>query len=139
MILTILSVLLVALGFFCWWRYTKRERYWSGDGWVLGAIASWVIGGVCVIIAIVAIIIAAVSNDITTENLIEQRNAIEYRLEQCDESTNIMTNGGVYQDIVEYNNTIRKYKKWSNNLWVNWFWSSGPATLDYIELPKGAS
>ena len=139
MILTILAILLFAFGFFCWWRYTKRERYWQGGGWAVSTCVCIMVGSICVICTTIGIIDAAVNNDIRTENLIEQRNVIEYRLEQCDKDTNIMVNGGVYQDIVEYNNTIRKYKKWSNNLWVNWFWSKGPAALECIELPKGAS
>ena len=139
MILTILAVLLLVFGFICLWRYQKRKHYWQGGGWAVSAFMCIMLGSICVICATIGIIDAAVNNDIRTENLVEQRNSIEYRLEQCDKDTNIMVNGGVYQDLVEYNNTIRKYKKWSNNLWVNWFWSKGPAALEYIELPKGAS
>ena len=139
MILTILAVLILAFGFFCWWRFTERENDWCGDGWLYSSLFCWAIGGVCALIAIVSIIVAAAENDITTDNLIEQRNAIEYRLEQCDEDTNIMVNGGVYNDMVEYNNTIRKYKKWSHNPWVGWFCADGPAELDYIDLPNEGS
>lgn len=137
MILTILSVLIFAFGFFCWWRYSKHR--WDGDGWCFGSIICWVIGGACTLVAIASIIIAAAENSITTDNLIEQRNAIEYRLEQCDKDANVMINGGVYNDIVEYNNTIRKYKKWTHNPWVGWFWSHGPAELKYIKLPNKGS
>ena len=84
MMLTILAILFCAFGFFCWWRYAKRKRCYGGDDWCFGSIFCWVIGGVCILIAVISIIIAAVKNDITTNNLIEQRNAIEYRLEQCD-------------------------------------------------------
>ena len=134
MILTILAVLLFAFGFFCWWRYTKRERYWQGEGWAVSAVICIMVGSICVICTTIGIIGAAVNNDIRTENLVEQRNVIEYRLEQCDKDTNIMINGGIYNDIVEYNNTIRKYKKWTHNPWVGWFWADGPAELEYIEL-----
>jgi hypothetical protein len=139
MILTILAVLIFAFGFFCWWRHTERDDFWDGENWFVGSLFCWVIGGICTLIAIIFIIDAAVENDITTDNLIEQRNAIEYRLEQCDEDTNIMVNGGVYNDMVEYNNTIRKYKKWSHNPWIGWFWADGPAELEYIALPNKGS
>lgn len=138
MILTILAVLLLVFGLICLWRYQTRKHYWQGGGWAVSAFMCIMLGSICVICATTGIIDAAINNDIRTENLVEQRNVIEYRLDQSDKDTNIMVNGGVYQDIVEYNNTIRKYKKWSNNLWVNWFWSKGPAALEYIELPKGA-
>lgn len=139
MILTFLAILVFIFGLFCWWKYTKRSDCWSGDSWFYGAIISWAVGGICIIVAIVAIIIAVVQNDIITENLIAQREAIEYRLEQCDEDTNIIVNGGVYNDLVEYNAEVRYHKRWTHDPWVGWFYSDGPADLEYIELPNKGS
>ena len=139
MIFTILAVLVFIFGFFCWWKYTTLNIYCSGDGWICGAVLSWIIGGICIIIAIVAIIIAAAQNDILTEDLIAKREAIEYRLEQCDEDTNIVVNGGVYNDLIEYNAEVRRHKRWAHDPWVGWFYSDGPAELEYIELPNKGS
>lgn len=135
MLFTILAVLVFVFGFFCWWKYDD----WFDDGWLFGAITSWVIGGVCVIVAIIAIITAAAQDGIVTENLIAQREAIEYRLEQCEEDTNVMINGGVYDDLVEYNAEVRRHRRWTYDLWVGWFYSDGPAELEYIELPNKGS
>lgn len=138
MILTILALLVVAFGFFCSWK-ADRSDYFHDEYWCLGAVSSWIIGGVCGVVAIVAIIIAAAQNDVLTENLIAQREAIEYRLEQCDEDTNIMINGGVYEDLLEYNAEVRRHKRWTHDPWVGWFYSDSPAELDYIELPNKGS
>ena len=135
MLFTILAVLVFAFGFFCWWKYDD----WCDDGWLFGALVSWVIGGVCVIIAIAAIISAAAQDGIVTENLIAQREAIEYRLEQCEEDTNVMINGGVYDDLVEYNAEVRRHKRWTHDPWVGWFYSDSPAELEYIKLPNKGS
>ena len=137
MILTILAVLVIAFGFFCLWRSKKSS--WYDDNWAFGAILSWIIGGVLTIIAIVSIIVAVAQNDIVTEDLIAQREAIEYRLEQCDEDANVMINGGVYEDLVEYNAEVRRHKRWTHDPWVGWFYSDGPAELEYIELPNKGS
>ena len=138
MILTILAVSIIAFGFFCWWRCTKSNSYYD-DGWMFGAIIGWVIGGVLTIVAIVSIIIAVAQNDIITENLIAKRDAIMYRLEQCDEDNNVMINGGVYEDLIEYNAEVRRHKRWTHDPWVGWFYSDGPAELEYIILPNKGS
>lgn len=135
MILTILAILVFIFGFFCWWRYDD----WGNEGWICGAVLSWVAGGVCAIVAVVAIIIAATHNDIITENLIARHEAIEYRLEQCEEDTNVIVNGGVYNDLIEYNAEVRRHKRWTHDPWVGWFYSDGPAELEYIELPNKGS
>ena len=133
MILTILSVLVIAFGFFCFWKY-KASDSWYEDGWSFGAILAWIIGGVCLIVAIVAIIYAGMNNSVITKNLVEQRNAIEYRLEHCNEDKNIMVNGGIYDDVIEYNKEVRRHKRWTHDPFVGWFYSDGPAELECIEL-----
>ena len=138
MILTFLAMLVVAFGFFCLWKNKTRKSYYN-EGWIFGAAMGWVIGGVCAIVAIVFIIIAAAQNDIITEDLIAKREAIEYRLEQCDEDTNVTVNGGVYSDLIEYNAEVRRHKRWTHDLWVGWFYSDGPAELEYIKLPNEGS
>ena len=137
MILTILAILILAFGFFCGWKFTSHLYF--DDNWMFGAITSWVVGGVCSIVAIVAIIVAVAQNDIVTENLIAKRDAIMYRLEQCNEDTNVMVNGGVYEDLIEYNAEVRRYKRWTHDPWVGWFYSDGPAELEYIILPNKGS
>ena len=138
MILTFLAVLVVAFGFFCLWKDKTSKSYYN-EGWIFGATMGWIVGGVCTIVAIICIIAAAAENGIVTEDLIAKREAIEYRLEQCDEDTNVIVNGGVYNDLVEYNAEVRRHKRWTHDPWVGWFYPDGPAELEYIDLPAKGS
>ena len=59
---------------------------------------------------------------------------------RIDKEENLLVNGGVYDDIVEYNNTIRWYRKWGrNNFWVGCFNPAPIDELEYIDLYKGVS
>ena len=53
-----------------------------------------------------------------------------------EDDSNFTINGGVYNDLVEYNNKLRSYKLYTHNFWVGWFYADTPAELDYIELVK---
>ena len=75
----------------------------------------------------------------TYTDYVEKRESIEYRLEQMNEDTNLLVNGGTYEDLLDYNKTIRSYKTWSDSFWTGWFYADKIATLDYIELPKSVS
>jgi hypothetical protein len=57
---------------------------------------------------------------------------LEYRIEHMEE--NITGNEMLYNDIVEFNNTLRNEKKWALNPWTNWFNNQDIASIDYIEL-----
>lgn len=82
----------------------------------------------------IAKIVTTINNEITYQNMLEQKTAIEYRLNKINNDENVLVNGGVYNDLVEYNNELRKYKKWSNNFWTKGLIESKPAELDYIVL-----
>ena len=63
----------------------------------------------------------------------ERRKAIEWRIDQLQNDKNLLVNGGVYQDIVDYNNDLREYKFYGQSFWTNWFISKGLDEFDYIE------
>ena len=131
--------LLIVIGFVLVIIWNKRDFKHLEEGWFYSAIMCWAIGGIVAILCGAVMIAVAVDNDLTTANFLERKTAIEYRLEQCEDEMNVLVNGGVYTDIVEYNNDLRRYKKWAPNFWVGWFYEQGPAELDYIELPKSVS
>ena len=66
----------------------------------------------------------------------QEREAIEYRLNKAEDDSSLTVNGGVYNDLVEYNNKLRGYKLYTHNFWIGWFYADAPAELDYIELIK---
>jgi hypothetical protein len=66
--------------------------------------------------------------------MLDERELIEYRIE--DKSGNFVSDGKLYNDIVEFNNSLRKVKEGANSPWTNWFYNDDIATIDYIEVEK---
>lgn len=86
---------------------------------------------ICGIIAMVV----SCNKDVEFEKALYEKKTIEYRIE--NKNKNIVGNELLYADIVEFNNKLRSAKKWSNNIWVNWFNNDKIAKLDYIEFEFG--
>ena len=68
------------------------------------------------------------------QNNLDERELIEYRIE--DKGRDFVSDGKLYNDIVEFNDDIRKVKKGANSLWTNWFYNDDIATIDYIEVEE---
>lgn len=132
----LLCGLVIVTGFILVLIWNTRSRKYYNVGLLYSAIMCWAFGGLAALICGASMIQAAIDNDLTTANFVERKAAIEYRLDQCNDDKNVIVNGGVYMDIVEYNHDLREYKKWAPNFWIGWFYASGPVDLDYIELPK---
>lgn len=75
-----------------------------------------------------------VTKDIDYQNMLEKRELIEYRIE--DKGRNFVSDGKLYNDIVEFNNSLRKVKEGANSSWTNWFYNDDIATIDYIEMEE---
>lgn len=101
------------------------------------SVLSYGIGIALILICGIACIISNVSNDIEYQQELHKREAIVYRLEHLDSEENLLVNGGVYDDVVEFNNNLLTYKTWTHNPWVGCFLTDKVAELDYIELPEG--
>lgn len=125
----LIGIVLFVIGFF-WYRQ---------DDLSISAIFLAVLGCVAIIVSLIAGIYHLSANEIEYQNMVECKEAIEYRLDMLDKDINIMVNGGVYDDLVNYNNKLRGYKTYSNNFWIGWFVTNKAAELDYIELPKSVS
>lgn len=126
-------IILAVIGFFIYWCLETKSHY---DHFALelisliigvgAAICLTLFGGLC--------IIHKVNADLEYQNALQQHDAIVYRLEQTKNDKNLLINGGIYDDIVKYNNKIREYKKWKHNFWLNWFYPADIDELEYIEL-----
>lgn len=82
-----------------------------------------------------SLLIANVSNhDLVYQNTLHQREMLEYRIEHMED--NITGNEMLYNDIVEFNNSLRAVKKLANSPWTNWFANQYVADIDYIQLNK---
>lgn len=75
-----------------------------------------------------------VDKDIDYQNKLDERELIEYRIE--DKGRNFVSDGKLYNDIVEFNNSLRKVKEGANSPWTNWFYNDDIATIDYIEVEE---
>ena len=114
------------------------ERWWNcPECFTYISVLSYIIGGALVLVCVLACIISSVSNDIEYQQELNKREAIVYRLEHLDNEENLLVNGGVYDDVVEFNNNLLTYKTWTHNPWVGCFLTDKVAELDYIELPEG--
>ena len=109
----------------------------SPECFIYTSILFYAIGGALVVICGIACIACSVSNDIEYEQELNKRDAIMYRLEHLDNEENLLVNGGVYEDVVEFNNNLLTYKTWTHNPWIGCFLPDKVAELDYIELPEG--
>lgn len=72
--------------------------------------------------------------DIDYRNMLDKRELIEYRIE--DKGRNFVSDGKLYSDIAEFNNSLRKEKEGANSPWTNWFYNDDIATIDYIEVEE---
>lgn len=135
MILTILSVLLSAVGAFLVVLGFDRDK---------PAIAI-----LCLVLSVCCITSFAIGTGSGIHNIanyevehgiaIQEREAIVYRLEkQESELRNEYTvNGGVYQDAIEFNKKVKMNKKWGTNPFTNWYSGWAYADLEEIEIVKG--
>ena len=80
---------------------------------------------------------------ITFASVLEKAGCTDVTIKLYDgarhELLNEINRTEVYNDILEYNNEIRYYRKWGrNNFWTGWFNPAPIDELELIELDKGA-
>ena len=130
MIITILSIVLLIIGVVLMKNGSDEH---SGLKEALGFILTFV-NAIILLTNICFILGVQINKDIDYQNKLYEREMLEYRIENTDK--NITGNEMLYNDIVEFNNSLRRTKKWSNSLWTNWFNNADIAAIDYIEIEK---
>jgi hypothetical protein len=128
MLLFIISLAILIIGIACVIIY--KVSYTDGFD-IVGGVS--IVIGVCflVVLSVFGICIQCLKTKEYDEYLYK-RQVLEYRLEKQDE--NLTGNELLYSDIVEFNTTIYKAKRYSKNLWINWYVNDKLATIDYIEI-----
>ena len=84
-------------------------------------------------------LVHAINYDLDRQAALEARETIVYRLEQQADNElgqNLVVNGGVYQDALEFNRSVRLQKKWGTNPWINWFVGWEYLGLEEIEIQR---
>lgn len=104
----------------------------DGDCVFTCGILVFAIGCLAFVISLCALSDVQITREIDYQNKLYEKEVLEYRLEKSDENT--VGNEMLYNDIVEFNNSLRETKKWANNPFTNWFWNKDIATIEYIEF-----
>ena len=134
MLVTIISLVVLVVGILLIVLSKNRKlRYWTREHLEFTGLLFIVLGALVSVICVGCIIGNASTRDITYQNVLHQREMLEYRIEHMED--NITGNEMLYNDIVEFNNELRSVKKWANNPWTNWFTNQDVATIDYVVLP----
>lgn len=131
MLLTILSGVVLIVGIIL--IVIGRDDWDINVKTILGVLLT-LIGGVALIVFSVLAIITAATKDKVYQDMLYQREVLEYRLNHEEENT--IGNELLYSDIVEFNNELRNDKTYSDNIWINWFFNDKVATIDYIEIQE---
>lgn len=131
MIILFLSLLILIVGIIIVTICSKKDitsdiRFVGDVLVILGVVISFTLGTV--------IIAVQTTKDIGYESALYEKEVIEYRIENI--YNNVVGNELLYNDIVKYNNNLRKAKMLSNNLWINWFVNDKLAEIDYIEYKE---
>ena len=105
----------------------ETRRFVDEFGFLLTAI-----GTIVGFFAAIFLITNILSYEVEYQNTLHKKEMLEYRIELIEE--NITGNEMIYNDIVEFNNSLRSLKKWANNPFTNWFCNRDIASIDYIEL-----
>lgn len=128
MIITLITIGIVIGMIAC---FIIADRTCNDLAFVIGFVLA-IIAFFAVLFTGIGIIDAQVNEDIYYQNVLYEKEMLEYRIEHIEE--NITGNELLYNDIVEFNNELRSVKKWANSPWTNWFYNQDIATIDYIEL-----
>lgn len=130
MIITLIIVGLLITGIIC---LVFNNRSWKCPDWVFGlGVFLAILSGFLSLLAGIVIIDAQANEDVCYQNKLHEREVLEYRIDNMEDD--IVGNEMLYNDIVEFNNSLRSVKKWANNPFTNWFCAEDVATIDYIEI-----
>lgn len=89
---------------------------------------------VCIALGcMICILCTQISAEHHYQKTLYKKEVIEYRIE--NQNNNIVGNELLYNDIVEFNNSLRETKLYAGNPWTNWFYNAKIASIDYIEIP----
>lgn len=130
MIITLIVVGLLIVGIVCLIVGDKIPKFYDlvlGFGLILTILFS--ITSFCVVIGIIDV---QINEDICYQNKLYEREMLEYRIDSKEDD--IIGNEMLYNDIVEFNNSLRSVKKYANNPFTSWFYPEDVAMIDYIDI-----
>lgn len=126
-LLVVISIVLIVVGIRLYQNYNADDL-----GIALIFIGGF-IGGLCLLVGLTIILTVQIPTQTDYENMMYEGEVLQIRLDNIDNNT--VGNELLYQDIISFNQTIHRHIKWSNNLWVNWFWNQKIKDIPMIDIP----
>lgn len=123
----IIGIILLVIGMLIK-LFDKYDRYYVTKAVIIYA------GTICLLVSILCSIVCCFDYKVEYAQLIQDKQIIEYCLEQAETEKSVMVIGGVYSDAMEYNKAIRPHKEYINSFWLGIFLSKDIAELNYIEV-----
>ena len=103
-------------------------------------ILSVTLGGTTILICLMCILCSHIDVDYDIHNAQLERDSIIKQLEYIDAEYENVSKVEIIQKVYEWNQSVYKEKRGSENLWINWFYSKKYAdSLEYIELITGGN
>lgn len=132
MIIGILAIIFVIATIICWCIFKIRYSFDTYEEFYLYTILLTIFTVFFSAFVGADILHVKINEDIDYQSALYEKEVIEYRIDNM--SDNIVGNEMLYNDVVEFNNELRRIKKWANNPWVSWFYNQKIASIDYIEI-----
>lgn len=127
-----ISVTVFALGIVC---LVVHDCWWFLRDWLVGVgVTATVLGMIFTFIFGLGALVVNIQDEIVYQKRMIEREAIVFRLENLDTEQNLNINGGVYDDVVTFNQELLEYKTWAHNAWIGCMWNDKVAEIDYIDF-----
>lgn len=132
MIIGILTIIFVIATIICWCVFKIRYSFDTYEEFYIYTILLTIFTVFFFTLVGGSILRVKINEDIDYQSALYEKKVIEYRIDHMLD--NIVGNEMLYNDVVEFNNELRRIKKWANNPWVSWFYNQKIASIDYIEI-----
>ena len=141
MIITLIAISLLIIAIVGFLILNKTNFSYIVDNIVCCITAlSGAFGFVAIIVCLTFILGSHFDVDYDIHNAQLERDSIIKQLEYIDAEYENVSKVEIIQKVYEWNQSVYREKRGSENLWINWFYSKKYAdSLEYIELITGGN
>ena len=132
MIIGILAIIFVIVTIVCWCIFKIRYSFDTYEDFYIHTVFLTIFTVFFSAFVGANILPVKINEDIDYQSALYEKEVIEYRIDNM--SDNVVGNEMLYNDVVEFNNELRRTKKLANNPWVSWFYNQKIALIDYIKI-----
>ena len=132
MIIGILAIIFVIVTIVCWCIFKIRYSFDTYEDFYIHTVFLTIFTVFFSAFVGANILHVKINEDIDYQSALYEKEVIEYRIDNM--SDNVVGNEMLYNDVVEFNNELRRTKKLANNPLVSWFYNQKIASIDYIKI-----